>query len=46
MGGCANHTMPGSSAVSAPSLLFNAMVNPFTPMVTASFLWWQGESNA
>ena len=29
-----------------PSLLFNAMLQPFAPMAVASFLWWQGESNA
>lgn len=46
MDGCTNHTAPGASEVSAPSLLYNAMIQPLTQMVTASFLWWQGESNA
>jgi hypothetical protein len=35
-----------SSFPSESSSLFNAMIAPFTPMVTAGFLWWQGESNA
>lgn len=46
MAACPNHTSPGISAVDKPSLLYNAMIHPFTPMVIASFLWWQGESNA
>ena len=41
MAACPNHTQPQKA-----SLLWNAMVSPFTPMVTAGFLWWQGESNA
>ena len=40
MAACPNHTQPQKA-----SLLWNAMVSPFTPMVTAGFLWWQGESN-
>eukprot|EP00035_Acanthoeca_spectabilis_P030108 m.7949 g.7949 ORF g.7949 m.7949 type:complete len:1118 (+) comp4006_c0_seq1:170-3523(+) len=31
---------------SESSVLYNAMISPLTPMVTAGFLWWQGESNA
>ena len=46
MSACPNHTDPGSSEVPHPSYLWNAMIEPFTPMVIASFLWWQGESNA
>lgn len=46
MSACPNHTDPGNSEVPHPSFLWNAMIEPFTPMVIASFLWWQGESNA
>ena len=46
MSACTNHTPPGTSEVPAPSLLFNSMIQPFVPMVVATFLWWQGESNA
>jgi sialate O-acetylesterase len=46
MAACPNHTAPGKSEVPEPSALYNAMLNPFVPMVVASFLWWQGESNA
>ena len=44
MAACPNHTDLG--AAFPPSELFNAMLAPFSPMVTAGFLWWQGESNA
>ena len=42
MDACPKHSPPGSSEVPAPSLLFNAMIAPFAPIVAASFLWWQG----
>jgi hypothetical protein len=46
MAQCPNHTWTGKSEVTTPSLLYNAMIQPFAPLVIASFLWWQGESNA
>ena len=29
-----------------PTLLFNGMVRPFTPLAVRGFIWYQGESNA
>jgi sialate O-acetylesterase len=39
MQACPNHTDPGPSEVPTPSLLYNAMIQPFSPMTIKTFLW-------